>query len=101
MPESGLPAYIASCDLGLDLQESGQAPEACSTETSSKPSQITAHPVVLLMSALPFGGCPPLGRGSAELQVSVGGDIVLELVGFEEVAQLLDVVLVQCVHLLL
>lgn len=29
------------------------------------------------------------------------GDVVLELVGFEEVAQLIDVVLVQLVHLLL
>ena len=53
------------------------------------------------MPVLPVGGAPPLGRHSAELQVLVYGDIVLELVGFEEVFQLFHVALVQPVHLLL
>ena len=45
----------------------------------------------------------PLGQRlcSAELQVLVSWDVVLELMGFEEVFQLLHVVLVQPVHLLL
>ena len=53
------------------------------------------------MPALPFGTAAPLERYSAELQVLVFWDIVLELVSCEEVAQLLDVALVQPVHLLL
>ena len=53
------------------------------------------------MPALPFGAAVPLGRYSAELQVLIFWDVVLELVGFEEVAQLLHVALVQPVHLLL
>ena len=50
----------------------------------------------------PIQPCP-LGQHlcSAELQVLVFWDIVLELVSCEEVAQLLDVALVQPVHLLL
>ena len=45
----------------------------------------------------------PLGQrvSSAELQVLVSGDVVLELVGFKEVFQFLHVALVQPVHLLL
>ena len=53
------------------------------------------------MPALPFGGAPLLGRCSADLQVLVFGDVVLELVGFEEIFQLLYVALVKPVHLLL
>ena len=53
------------------------------------------------MPALPFGTAAPLERYSAELQVLVFWDIVLELVSCEEVAQLLDVALVQPVHFLL
>ena len=53
------------------------------------------------MPALLFGGAPPLGRHSTDLQMLVSGDVVLELVGFEEVFQLLHVALVQAVHLLL
>ena len=50
----------------------------------------------------PIQPCP-LGQHlcSAELQVLVFWDIVLELVSCEEVAQLLDVALVQPVHFLL
>lgn len=44
--------------------------------------------------------CPP-GRPSAELQMLVHRDIVLELVGFEEITQFLDIALMQLVHLLL
>ena len=53
-------------------------------------------------SAFPVQPCP-LGQRlcSAELQVFVSGNIVLELVGFKEIFQLLHVVLVQPVHLLL
>ena len=54
-----------------------------------------------LMPALHFGGAPPLGRCSADLQVLVSRDIVLELVGFEEIFQLLHIELVKPVHLLL
>ena len=53
------------------------------------------------MPTLPFGTAPLLERYSVELQVLVVWDAVLELVGFEEVAQLPDVALVQPVHLLL
>ena len=53
------------------------------------------------MPALPFGGTLHLGRCSADLQVLISGNIVLELVGFEEIFQLLHVALVKPVHLLL
>ena len=53
------------------------------------------------MPALPFGGALRLGRHSADLQLLVSGDIVLELVGFRDIFQLLHVALVQSVHLLL
>ena len=53
------------------------------------------------MPGLNFGGAPTLGRCSADLQVLVSGDVVLELVGFEEIFQLLHVALVKPVHLLL
>ena len=84
---------------GVEMQESVKALEMCSTDTFRKPFGITAPPS--LMPALPFGAAVPLGRYSAELQVLVFWDVVLELVGFEEVAQLLHVALVQPVHLLL
>lgn len=57
-------------------------------------------PPSFLMPALPFGTAAPLERYSAELQVGLW-DIVLELVSCKEVSQLLDVALVQPVHLLL
>ena len=88
------------CDLGLDLQGSWKTLEKCLLNASRKPSQCTHLPRGSLMPAPPFGAAPPLGRHSAELQVLVRGDVVLELVGFKEVAQLMDVVLVQLVHLL-
>ena len=78
-----------------------KALEMCLTETSRKPSGITALPPSFLMPALTFGAAPSLGRRSVELQVLVSGDVVLELVGFKEVFQLLYVALVQPVHLLL
>ena len=53
------------------------------------------------MLTLHFGGAPTLGRCSEDLQVLVSGDVVLELVGFEEIFQLLHVALVHPVHLLL
>ena len=75
--------------------------EMCSTDTCRKPSGAQHLPPSSLMPALPFEAVPSLGRRSVELQVLVSGDIVLELVGFEEVFQLLHVALVQPVHLLL
>ena len=53
------------------------------------------------MLTLHFGGAPTLGRCSADLQVLVSRDVVLELVGFKEIFQLLNVALVHPVHLLL
>ena len=53
------------------------------------------------MPVLSFREAPPLGRCSTEFQVLVYGDIVLELVGFEEIFQLLHVALMEPVHLLL
>jgi hypothetical protein len=46
-------------------------------------------------------GAPEYWRCSAELQVLVNGDVELELVGLEEVVQLLHIALVHLVHLLL
>ena len=83
----------------MELQESVKALEMCSTDTSRKPSGVTAP--LSLMPALPFGAAPPLGKYSVEFQVLVFWDVVLELVGFEEVFQLVHVALVQPVHLLL
>lgn len=78
----------------------------CSTNATRKPSQMAAAPAGL--SNAPHGcrpclwGQPASGwRRSAELQVLISGDVVLELVGLKEVAQLLEVALVQLVHFLL
>lgn len=52
-------------------------------------------------AGFPNASCPPPRRHSVEFQVLVHGDVVLELVGLKEVAQLPEVALVQPVHLLL
>lgn len=100
--ESGRPAHVVRCDLGLDLQEAGTPLEMmfnrCFQEAASDHS--TSHRAPSCQPC-PLGQPLPLGRRSAELQVLVLGDVVLELVGFKELAQLIDVVLVQLVHLLL
>lgn len=55
MPESGLPFHIASCDLELDLQESGQVLEIRSTGASRKPSQSQRLLLCSPVPALPLG----------------------------------------------
>lgn len=62
VPESDLPSHVASCDMGLDLQESGQALEVCSTEASRKPSQITSCPAVLPNASPACWGTPFSGK---------------------------------------
>ena len=58
----------------------------CSTDTSGKPSGITAPPSILPNASPVLWGSPSSGEALAEFQVLVTGDVVLELVGFEEVA---------------
>ena len=88
---------------GVEMQESvSRRLWRCVQQTPPRSLLGSQHlPPSSLMPALPFGGAPPLGRHSADLQVLVSGDVVLELMGFEEVFQLLHVALMQPVHLLL
>ena len=103
MPESGLLCQGASCDPrpGIGWRCRSQSPEG-SGDVFNRHLQEDFWDHNTFPPSSPVQPCP-LGQRlcSAELQVLVFGDVVLELVGFEEVAQLLQVMLVQPVHLLL
>lgn len=97
MREPALSFHDASSSGGLTqvgfAGVGGGSAEACT---------LSAPPAGLPSTSSGLWGSPSSAlRDSAELQVLVSGDVELELVGIKEVAQLLDIALVQPVHFLL
>ena len=85
---SSLPG--ASCDPRTGMG-SVKSLEMCSTDTCRKPSGATAPPSILPNASPAFWRSLSSGWHLADLHVLVSGGIVLELVGFEEIFQLLHV----------